>query len=111
MVMHHTKFTRFGYICRMQSDINTDMTDQKQFRNPLRHIAVIPGTPFGDLAGLEALRPDETETNWRKRGFLVKPKTVFLGRNEPCHCGSKKKYKNCHLQKDEDARFILKDNG
>ena len=25
------------------------------------------------------------------------------GRNEPCHCGSKKKYKQCHLDKDETA--------
>ena len=24
-----------------------------------------------------------------------------LGRNEPCHCGSGKKYKQCHLDKDE----------
>jgi hypothetical protein len=26
-----------------------------------------------------------------------------LGRNEPCHCGSGKKYKKCHLEKDEAA--------
>ncbi len=26
-----------------------------------------------------------------------------LGRNDPCHCGSGKKYKNCHLAKDEEA--------
>ena len=26
------------------------------------------------------------------------------GRNEPCHCGSGKKYKQCHLEKDEAAR-------
>jgi preprotein translocase subunit SecA len=26
-----------------------------------------------------------------------------LGRNDPCHCGSGKKYKQCHLAKDEDA--------
>ena len=26
-----------------------------------------------------------------------------LGRNEPCHCGSGKKYKQCHLAKDEQA--------
>jgi hypothetical protein len=26
-----------------------------------------------------------------------------LGRNDPCHCGSGKKYKQCCLQKDEDA--------
>ncbi len=24
-----------------------------------------------------------------------------IGRNDPCHCGSKKKYKKCHLEKDE----------
>ena len=26
------------------------------------------------------------------------------GRNEPCHCDSGKKYKQCHLEKDEAAR-------
>ena len=26
------------------------------------------------------------------------------GRNDPCHCGSGKKYKQCHLEKDEAAR-------
>ena len=24
-----------------------------------------------------------------------------LGRNDPCHCGSGKKYKACHLEQDE----------
>ena len=26
-----------------------------------------------------------------------------LGRNDPCHCGSGKKYKKCHQSIDEDA--------
>jgi SEC-C motif len=26
-----------------------------------------------------------------------------LSRNDPCHCGSGKKYKQCHLDKDEAA--------
>ena len=26
-----------------------------------------------------------------------------LGRNDPCHCGSGRKYKQCHLDKDEAA--------
>jgi hypothetical protein len=26
-----------------------------------------------------------------------------LGRNDPCHCGSGKKYKQCHLEADEAA--------
>lgn len=29
--------------------------------------------------------------------------TKSLGRNEPCHCGSRKKYKHCCLAKDEAA--------
>jgi preprotein translocase subunit SecA len=37
-----------------------------------------------------------------------KPKTVKrdrpkIGRNDPCHCGSGKKYKHCCLEKDEAA--------
>ena len=28
-----------------------------------------------------------------------------IGRNEPCHCGSGKKYKNCCLDQDQEARF------
>jgi len=26
-----------------------------------------------------------------------------IGRNDPCHCGSGRKYKQCHLAKDEEA--------
>jgi hypothetical protein len=26
-----------------------------------------------------------------------------LGHNDPCHCGSGKKYRQCHLVKDESA--------
>ena len=31
------------------------------------------------------------------------PPKKNLGRNDPCHCGSGKKYKQCHLDKDEAA--------
>ena len=30
------------------------------------------------------------------------------GRNDPCHCGSGKKYKNCHLDKDEAAARVAR---
>ena len=38
----------------------------------------------------------------------AKPKTIRrtapkLGRNDPCHCGSGKKYKQCHMDTDQDA--------
>ena len=26
---------------------------------------------------------------------------ITIGRNDPCHCGSGKKYKKCHLESDE----------
>lgn len=29
--------------------------------------------------------------------------TLQIGRNDPCHCGSGKKYKQCHLAADEQA--------
>lgn len=32
------------------------------------------------------------------------PKKQKLGRNDPCHCGSGKKYKDCHLPIEEAAR-------
>jgi hypothetical protein len=34
---------------------------------------------------------------------LAEPSRRELGRNDPCHCGSGKKYKQCHLGKDEEA--------
>jgi preprotein translocase subunit SecA len=38
-------------------------------------------------------------------GEVKKPETIRnlgakLGRNDPCHCGSGKKYKNCHMNSD-----------
>ncbi len=34
---------------------------------------------------------------------MPEPKRHELGRNDPCHCGSGRKYKQCHLAKDEEA--------
>ena len=34
--------------------------------------------------------------------------TKHPGRNEPCHCGSGKKYKHCHLAEDEEADRIAR---
>ncbi|MDD9946386.1 MAG: preprotein translocase subunit SecA [Myxococcales bacterium] len=37
------------------------------------------------------------------RAATVKREGPKLGRNDPCHCGSGKKYKNCHLRADQEA--------
>ncbi len=34
---------------------------------------------------------------------MAEPIRPPLGRNDPCHCGSGRKYKQCHLTKDEEA--------
>ncbi len=41
-------------------------------------------------------------------GPLRKPvrKTAKLGRNDPCHCGSGKKYKNCHLLQERQRAAV-----
>jgi preprotein translocase subunit SecA len=38
------------------------------------------------------------------RAQTVKRDKPKVGRNDPCWCGSGKKYKNCHLRADEDAQ-------
>jgi len=46
------------------------------------------------------------EAGGRRQAAVVERKPVSapvgqkLGRNDPCWCGSGKKYKNCHMQKD-----------
>jgi hypothetical protein len=32
-----------------------------------------------------------------------------IGRNDPCHCGSGKKYKACHLEQDDTAAREARD--
>jgi SEC-C motif len=41
-------------------------------------------------------------TSWIRNLFSrpERPKEVALGRNDLCWCGSRKKYKKCHLPKD-----------
>jgi len=34
---------------------------------------------------------------------VPEPTREQIGRNDPCHCGSGRKYKQCHLAKDEEA--------
>ena len=42
-----------------------------------------------------ALEPDSKETSKEKIGISIRKEAPKAGRNEPCPCGSGKKYKNC----------------
>ncbi|MDF1613008.1 MAG: preprotein translocase subunit SecA [Stygiobacter sp.] len=46
-----------------------------------------------DNLGLRATQPEGAQSNVKAKPIRVEPK---VGRNDPCPCGSGKKYKNCH---------------
>ena len=67
-------------------------------------------TDRGDYAqALEHLRmalvpAGDSERTWLERH--VKPVVTRVGRNEPCPCGSGRKYKTCHLDAPGENRFV-----
>jgi preprotein translocase subunit SecA len=50
-----------------------------------------------------ALGGSPQQSSQSRRPKTVRRKTRKINRNEPCPCGSGKKYKKCHMQKDEEA--------
>jgi preprotein translocase subunit SecA len=51
---------------------------------------------------MQALRPGATQTS--KPEPVRKSAKESIGRNDPCWCGSGKKYKNCHLRSDRVSK-------
>ncbi|MGB9775531.1 MAG: SEC-C metal-binding domain-containing protein, partial [Anaerolineae bacterium] len=56
--------------------------------------------PAGAPSGAQPARPAAPSAG---RPPAAPTATRKLGRNDPCWCGSGKKYKNCHLRQDEEA--------
>ncbi|MCA9907393.1 MAG: SEC-C domain-containing protein, partial [Anaerolineae bacterium] len=52
------------------------------------------------LPQMQAIRPGATQTS---KPQPVRKTSAKLGRNDPCWCGSGKKYKNCHMRQDQAA--------
>jgi preprotein translocase subunit SecA len=50
---------------------------------------------------LQAVRPGMPGAEGQARPAQIDPQS--LGRNDPCWCGSGRKYKNCHMREDMDA--------
>ena len=57
-----------------------------------------PNTPVVLLTGFGSVMDPDLDTPKDVDVLLSKPVSVekTLGRNDPCHCGSGKKYKKCH---------------
>src|SRR5437764_3306605 len=52
--------------------------------------------------GFFSRKPQETQ-----KPRETPAKKTDLGRNDPCHCGSGKKYKKCHEEKDAAAQHAI----
>jgi preprotein translocase subunit SecA len=99
----------FGMYSELMEDIRSDIVkavftiqvQQPQQQAPAgRH----GGGPLG--ASVQAPTPIARNIRTNRDGGNGKPQTVRntgpqLGRNDPCWCGSGKKYKNCHMKSDQ----------
>lgn len=52
------------------------------------------------IVGVEPDKPEDISGLERLNNFNVKRNNPEVGRNDPCPCGSGKKYKKCCLNKD-----------
>ncbi len=79
----------------VQVEVNTDMTPKQQdglvFDAPTAAPAIDVAT--GKL--------EEEKAAKKKKAKVSAPKKEKIGRNDPCWCGSGKKYKKCHMAEDE----------
>jgi preprotein translocase subunit SecA len=66
-----------------------------------------PANPQAQLAEMQARARHASEQAARARAAQQVPQVrrdaPKIGRNDPCHCGSGKKYKNCHMKDDLGA--------
>lgn len=70
-------------------------------------LEVVVTAPYEALDHLEEYDDDLDEVDRFDLDRLImqpiRRQAPKLGRNDPCHCGSGRKYKQCHLQQDEEA--------
>ncbi len=95
------KFESFSLFEKMLGTINKDITSFLcRASLPIAEEQQVKETdlPKTDNKGVTTSRKEETQANNPSAPQKVQPVHVEkkVGRNEPCPCGSGKKYKNCH---------------
>ena len=95
------KFESFGLFEKMLGSINKDITSFLcRATLPIAEQQQVKETdlPKTDNKGITTSRKEETKPNNPSEPQKIQPVHVEkkVGRNEPCPCGSGKKYKNCH---------------
>lgn len=99
------KFESFGLFEKMLGSINKDITSFLcRATLPIAEQQQVKETdlPKTDNKGITTSRKEETRPNNPSEPQKIQPVHVEkkVGRNEPCPCGSGKKYKNCHGKND-----------
>lgn len=95
------KFESFALFEKMLGSINKDITSFLcRATLPIAEQQQVKETdlPKTDKKGITTSRKEETRPNNPSEPQKIQPVHVEkkVGRNEPCPCGSGKKYKNCH---------------
>jgi preprotein translocase subunit SecA len=95
------KFESFSLFEKMLGAINKDITSFLcRASLPIAEQQQVKETdlPKTDNKGIKTSRKEETKPNNPSEPQKIQPVHVEkkVGRNEPCPCGSGKKYKNCH---------------
>lgn len=95
------KFESFSLFEKMLGSINKDITSFLcRATLPIAEQQQVKETdlPKTDNKGITTSRKEETKPNNPSEPQKIQPVHVEkkVGRNEPCPCGSGKKYKNCH---------------
>ena len=84
--------TAIQYICRAEIHNNEKIPEAKKPTGKIQEgFAGSGSAPVGSVRSLGKAAPKEQKTTLQP----VKRDTAKVGRNEPCPCGSGKKYKNC----------------
>ncbi|MEE1221503.1 MAG: preprotein translocase subunit SecA [Bacteroidales bacterium] len=99
------KFESFSLFEKMLGGINKDITSFLcRATLPIAEQQQVKETdlPKTDNKGITTSRKEETKPNNPSEPQKIQPVHVEkkVGRNEPCPCGSGKKYKNCHGKND-----------
>jgi preprotein translocase subunit SecA len=79
-----------------QAKTNIDTTDQTGLAAANDELVAAAGKPAFARGSSPTITPTAASINKTGQGKTVQRKTEKPGRNDPCPCGSGKKYKKCH---------------
>ena len=88
-------------IFRMESSLNEDFIRSTWVEGQARHDEAGSNTGMAEQADTEAQRAAEQSNSSSEpaKPDPIRNRGPRVGRNDPCPCGSGKKYKACHMRK------------